>query len=414
MINTVRSQFRPQPSPDLARHHVLYLIDRLSTSGGAEGALQKICRFLPADRFRCSVATFSVGSGMHEHFPCPIYVFPLHRIYGWNAFKYGLELSRFLRSERVDIMHTFFPASDIWGGAVATLSGCPILVSSRRDMGILRLKKHRLPYLFANHFADQIQAVSGGVREFCISEERLAPDKVVTVENGVDLEGIDAAPCADRGHTLGLDSTTPLVITTANPRVVKGIDVLIRAIAIVRRHLPNVKFILIGAANESYMRELLNLVADLGVADNIRFLGSRDDVFSLLKMADLFCLPSRSEGLSNALLEAMSCSLPCVATDVGGNSEVVVDGESGFLVPSEQPDSLAARILTLLGDRDLMKRMGQAGRQIVQRKFTVQHMVDRLTFLYDGLLQQRGLSSPLIRQRHDPDGEPALPRFSEE
>lgn len=399
MVNALGSKFWAQPLVD-GRHHVLYLIDRLNATGGAEGALQKICRFLPADRFRCSVATFLAGNDIQGHFPCPIDVYPLSRIYGWNALKYGMELSRFLRRERVDIMHTFFPASDIWGSVVATLSRCPILVSSRRDMGILKLKKHRLPYLFANHFADQIQAVSGGVREFCISEEGLDPNKVVTVPNGVDLERIDAAPCADRSQTLGLDRTTPLIVTTANPRAVKGIDVLIRAIAIVRTEAPDAKFIVIGGAgDESYLRGLRDLAREFMVSDNIRFLGSRDDVFSILKMADLFCLPSRSEGLSNALLEAMSCRLPCVATDVGGNSEVVVDGRSGFLVPSERPDILAARILTLLGDRDVMKRMGEAGRQIVQEKFTVQHMADRLTLLYDQLLQQRGLSAPVSRQR---------------
>src|SRR5579871_321147 len=154
-MNLLRSRLRRRSSTSSTRHHVLYLIDRLASNGGTEGVLQKICRFLPSDRFRVSVATLLARDDIRENFPCPVAVYPLNRIYGWHAFKCGLELSRFVRSERVDIMHTFFPASDIWGGSVATLSGCPIWVSSRRDMGILRMKKHRLPYLFANHFADQ-------------------------------------------------------------------------------------------------------------------------------------------------------------------------------------------------------------------------------------------------------------------
>ena len=389
VFNSGHSEPRRSSSDD-RRHHVLYLIDRLlCTTGGAEGAIQKLCRFLPADRFRCSIATFVPGADIQQHFPCPIYVFPLQRLYGWTALQRAVELSRWLRSERVDIVHTFFPASDILGSVAAKLSKCPILISSRRDMGILRSRKHRLPYFFANRLADQIQTVSEGVREFCISEEHLSPEKVVTVENGVDLEQIDAATPHDRRQMLGLDNGAPIIVTVANPRFVKGIDVLIRAVALVRSELPDAKFLVIGRSeDERCEAELLALVAETGVANNISFLGPRDDVFSFLKMADVFCLPSRSEGLSNALLEAMSCSLPCVATSVGGNSEVVLDGQSGFLVPSEQPERLANSILTLSRDHNLRVKMGHTGRRIVERKFTVQHMVDRLAFLYGRLLQQ--------------------------
>ena len=114
---------------------------------------------------------------------------------------------------------------------------------------------------------------------------------------------------------------------------------------------------------------------------------------NLLKASDVFCLPSRSEGLSNALLEAMACRLPCVATDVGGNPEAVIDGLTGFLVPAENPEALAARILTLLRNRDSAQRMGQASRRLVESKFTVQHMIHRLAFLYNELLRERGLLS---------------------
>jgi len=94
---------------------------------------------------------------------------------------------------------------------------------------------------------------------------------------------------------------------------------------------------------------------------------------------------------TDALLEAMACGLPCVATDVGGNAEVVTEGGSGFLVPNEDADALAARIVTLLQDRQRAQRMGQEGRRLVESKFTVRHMIERLTFLYRGLLRDRGL-----------------------
>jgi|HubBroStandDraft_2_1064218.scaffolds.fasta_scaffold40069_2 glycosyltransferase involved in cell wall biosynthesis len=384
-----------QASSNVARRHVLYLIDRLQgVGGGAEGAVQKLCRFLPVDRFRCSVVTLGATSDIQQHFSCPVYIYPLERIYGWNAVRYGLKLSHFLRTEKVDIVHTFFPASDIWGAFVARMSGCPILISGRRDMGILRQKKHRLPYLFANRVFDQVQAVSERVREFCIEDEGFAPEKVITVENGVDLSAIDATPAADRLQALSLATSTPLVITVANLRFVKGIDVLLRAVGIVRRELPDAVFVIVGETLEpAYYRDLLRLIEQMGITRNVRLLGPRTDVFSLIKMADAFCLPSRSEGLSNALIEAMGCGVPCVATDVGGNSEVIEDGKTGFLVSSEQPQLLASRLIALLRNPGLRKGIGMAGRQTVEQRFTVQHMVDKLAVSYDQLLHARGRSS---------------------
>ncbi len=376
--------------PSRRRRHVLFLIDQLySIGGGAEGAIEKLCRFLPPDQFRCSVATFWAKPDIQEQFSCPVHVYPLQRIYGWNALKCGLRFRRFLLSEHVDILHTFFPASDIWGSAVAMMSRRPVLISSRRDMGILRLRKHRIPYLFANRLFDQVQAVSEKVREFCIEEEHLAPNKVITVRNGVDLEQIDAAAPSERS-AFAVDNDTPAVMTVANLRFIKGIDVLLRAAALVRSEVPGVMFTIVGHwHDERYRQELASLSGHLDLVNNVKFLGAREDVFSLLKGADAFCLPSRSEGMSNALLEAMACSLPCVATNVGGNSEVIVDGENGFLVPSQQPGVMAARLVALLKNAALRNRMGNAGRKSVEEKFTVQHMVNRLASSYTQLLESR-------------------------
>jgi glycosyltransferase involved in cell wall biosynthesis len=378
-------------------HRVLYLIDRLySTTGGAEGIVQKLCRFMPFRGYRCSVATLWLGGGVAQDFSCPVHVFPLPRIYGWSAIKYGRELGGLLRREQFDIVHTFFPASDIWGGIVSRLSGCPILISSRRDMGILRTRRHRIAYSLANRFFDQVQTVSERVREFCLREDNLPPEKVVTVYNGIDLNMVDAALTCDRSKMGELNRTGPVVVTVANLRPVKGIDVLVLAADLVRQRIPHVQFLVVGEAQDTaYAEGLGALVARLGLDETVRFLGRRNDVCAVLKASDVFCLPSRSEGMSNALLEAMACGLPCVATSVGGNSEVIIDGKTGFLVPSCEPEILATQLVRLLLDRELSKGMGQNGRSVVQSRFTVQHMVERLGFLYDQLLLQRDVRATL-------------------
>jgi L-malate glycosyltransferase len=388
-----RNQLNPTTTDTTSGHRVLFLIDRLhSIEGGAEGAVHKLCRFLPVYGFQCSVATFWAGQGVERLFPCPVRVLALDRTYDWTALQKAVAFGRLLRSERVEIVHTFFAASDLWGGLVARLSGCPILVSSRRDMGILRTRKQALPYRLVNRLFDQVQAVSEKVREFSISQDHLPPERVATVYNGIDLDAIDAALPADRS-ALTADLSAPIVVTVANMRFVKGIDVLVNAAARVRERVPDATFVVIGGALEepSCVEKVNAAVRHLRLAQNFKFLGTRTDVASLLKSSDVFCLPSRSEGMSNALLEAMACGLPCVATQVGGNAEVVTEGGSGFLVPSEDPDALAARIVTLLGDRERAQQMGQEGRRIVESKFTVRHMLERLTFLYHGLLRDRGL-----------------------
>jgi glycosyltransferase involved in cell wall biosynthesis len=236
--------------------------------------------------------------------------------------------------------------------------------------------------------------VSEKVREFCIQEDHLSPNKVVTVSNGVDLESVDVQPSPDRKVVLGLSDDVPVIMTVANLRPIKGIDLLVRTAALVCKQFPTANFVVVGETHkDSYLQELRTLAQQLGIQQNIRFLGRRNDVYALLKSSDLFCLPSRSEGMSNALLEAMACRLPCVATNVGGNSEVIIDGETGFLVSPENPQPLADGIIALLKDRERAQRIGEAGRRVVESKFTVQHMVQRLSSLYEGLLQERGLHS---------------------
>jgi glycosyltransferase involved in cell wall biosynthesis len=371
---------------------LLFLIDRMhSTEGGAEGVVDKLSRLLPSYGFQCQIATFWAGERVAERLSCPLHVLPLTSMYGWNALRCAKQFTSLLRSEQVDIVHTFFPASDLWGGVVARLSGCPVVTSSRRDMGILRSKKHRVLYRAVNQLFDQVHAVSESVRQFSIVEDRLSPDRVVTVHNGVDLKAIDAAEPGDRHLCFGAKPDQPVIAAVANIRRVKGIDVLVQAAALVVREVPNAIFAVIGAAlqERDYWEAIQNEIEGLGLGNNFRFLGQRSDVQALLKQADIFCLPSRSEGMSNALLEAMACRLPCVATSVGGTPEVIVDGVSGFLVGSEDWAMLAARMLTLLRDPARARRMADEGRRVVESRFTLNHVAQTLSQLYNDLLSKK-------------------------
>ena len=370
------------------RTHVLFLIDEFfDAHGGAEGALVRMTRHLPKDRFRCSVVTFHGKNADRTAFDCPFYVFELTTISDWHAVKMAFRLRSLIRREKVDIVHTFFETSDLWGGLVAKLSGRPLLISSRRDMGILRRNRHSLFYRLLGPMYDQVQAVSNQVREFAIREDGLNPNKVVTVYNGIELDQLSPARNQLTRKSLGVEHASHVILSVGNVRPVKGFDVLIRVAAIVCKQFPQAAFLIAGHFHDvPYSEELLALREELGLTNNVLFLGLRADVNAILPLGDLFCLPSRSEGLSNALLEAMAHSLPAVATRVGGNPEVVEDGQTGFLVESEDAQAMAEKILVLLKDPALASSMGKTGRQMLESKFTVERMVSRLVSLYDALL----------------------------
>lgn len=386
----------PVPISDSPRQspvNVLYIIDQLCELGGAERMLLSILRALPKDRFRSSLLTFRINPGLNifADFPCPYEVLPLQRTYGWTALQVARKIRRRIRDQRISIVHTFFETSDLWAAPLAKISGCKAVVSSRRDMGILRTRMHHIAYRIMNPTFDRVLTVSEAVRQFCIQSDHLSPKKVMTVYNGLALDKI-----ASRNGTgelrarLGLDPSARLITTIGNIRRVKGIDILVEAAAKVACHFPNAIFLVVGRNSEpAHFQEIQERIVALRIEKNVRFLGESENIFPFLKMSEVFFLPSRSEGFSNALIEAMACGLPCVATRVGGNSEAMEDGRSGYLVESENADESAERILMLLRNPVEAARMGDAGKEIVERKFTADVMMRKLTECYDSLLAEK-------------------------
>jgi glycosyltransferase involved in cell wall biosynthesis len=171
---------------------------------------------------------------------------------------------------------------------------------------------------------------------------------------------------------------------------VKGIDVFIRAAGRVRAEFPGALFLILGAPHDpATYAELCDLVKALGLEENVRFVADIEDVYPVLQQTDVFCMLSRSEGLSNALLEAMACGLPCVTTRVGGNPELIRDGVNGFLVESGDDAAAAERLLQLLRCPAQAQAMGGQSRLLVEESFTTGKMVEVLVRSYEYLLDQR-------------------------
>lgn len=370
--------------------HVLFLIDHLVARGGGEGNLLKLVQLLPPELVRCSIATFRIDPEIQKTISVPVHVFPIRRVYDLQGMRAALRLHRLIRAEQVEIVQTYFETSNLWGGLIAKLSGA-LLLSSRRDMGILRSAKHHLAYRLINRLSDRVLAVSEEVKRFCVDRDGVKPEKVLVIHNGVDLHQIAAAHRETAAFTTADWASAPHIVTClANVRRVKGIDVVLRAAQRVCRELPETVFVIAGSLyEEDYAVEVRQLVRTLGLEKNVRFLEFVDDPVPLLKMSHAFCLLSRSEGFCNALLEAMACGVPSVVSRVGGNPEAVTDGENGFLVSAEDHVTAADRLLFLLRNPERARQIGQAGRQSATIKFNAESMIRNLIGVYGELLARR-------------------------
>ncbi len=389
---------RGQPRP-----HVLFLIDHLLGRGGGEGNLLKVVELLPRDLVRCSVATFRIAPEIQKNLPVPLHLFRWQRFYHLDSLKAAFHLYDLIRREHVDIVQTYFETSNLWGGLVAKLSGASLL-SCRRDLGILRAPKHRLAYRLINRISDRILAVSEEVERFCVDQDRVDPKKIVVLYNGVDVRQVASSSPLSSGSPDGWTRGADHIITcVANIRYIKGVDVLVHTAYRVCREVPRVVFAVAGSLlDPAYIEQVRSLIASLGMENHVKLLGFLEDPVPLLKSSSAFCLLSRSEGFSNALLEAMACGIPPVVSHVGGNPEAIEDGKSGFLVPAEDPDSAAERLLLLLRDPERARRMGQLARETAQSRFSADVMIRNLLDLYRQLMAQRSLATPLPNHRQQP------------
>jgi glycosyltransferase involved in cell wall biosynthesis len=374
-----------------ARPSVLFLVDQLTELGGGERVLFELARRLPAHGFAVSVVSFRSRPDPAVFDLCDnIDFMPLRTCFGIEAARVAWRLRRLICDRHVEIVHTFFETADLYGSLVAKLSGVRHILSSRRDMGILRSGKHHLAYRLFGPMYSGVLAVSQQVRTQHMKTDRLRPDRVKVIYNGIDparfaqpQHGLEARA------SMGIPEGARLVSTIANINPWKGIDVFLRCAAEVARARQDTYFAIAGDFTDvALATELLKLTGSLNLRDRVRFLGRVPDVRSLLHASDVFCLLSRTEGLPNVVLEAMACALPTVATRVGGTPEVVDEGLTGFLVENEDHAAAAQRVLALLAHPAARHAMGQAAQERVMRDFTIQTMIQKHVEIYDSFLRR--------------------------
>jgi glycosyltransferase involved in cell wall biosynthesis len=381
----------PRSADGLA--HILLMVDQFArVMGGGERVLLRNAGLLLDAGYRVSILTFSIDPQCEaiSSAPCPVYLLPVPNVFSPAALGAAWRLGRFLRRERVRIVETFFESSNLFGGIVTRALSGARLVWNRRDMGILRGAKHTLAYKALRHLPHHVVAVSEKVRSHAIHFDHIPPDRTTVIYNGIPLERWNVAQDMELvapASELVAPASELRCVTIGNLRHVKGHDLLVEAAAVLVGEFPGVRFEFAGEILEhAFASTLRKRIAELGLESHIVFSGNVTDLPACLHGAALCVQPSRSEGFSNALIEAMAAALPVVATDVGGNAEAVLDGVTGTIVPAENITALVAALRPMLARANLRRDLGRAGRLRVESLFSEAAMKARICSLYRRLL----------------------------
>jgi glycosyltransferase involved in cell wall biosynthesis len=289
----------------------------------------------------------------------------------------SLSAVRALRGLRADVLHTHLVHADV-AGALGRRGAR--LVSTKHNDDPFRAGPFRLAERVLTHRASRVIAITEALRQFCVERVGLPAEKVEVVHYGLDAPPARWGPNPD----LALPDGARLLLCVSRLEPQKGIDTALRALTALP---PETVLVVLGEGPQR--AELEALAGHLGVAERTRFPGRIGDVAALLHQAELLVHPARWEGFGLAILEAMLCALPVVASRVSSLPELVADGETGILVPPDDPDALATALGILLEDRAHATQMGRAGRRRATEQFSVARMARRTAEIYGEALAAR-------------------------
>lgn len=377
---------------------ICILVTQLERAGSQKNAISQ-ARYFHQEGYQVHLCflydKYGLLSELNDQEPFPVISFgakdPDH-FYLRNVFSTLRALGKvyfFLKRQRVQVLECLTFYSNILGIFLGWFAGVPLRISSQRRSLIQHPRVvHRLDALWVNScLVDKMIVNSENTRSFCIEVEGMDPEKLTVIYNGIDTRRFDNQQYTPGGLEdlrASLDPPEdPIFVTTvARLHPQKGHKYLIRAASDIVAEFPNTLFLFVGEGEEKdNIRKLIN---ELNLSHHFRLLGVRKDVPDLLALSKLFVLPSLYEGMPNAVLEAMAARLPVVASDVDGISEVVLDGETGYLVPKKNPRQLKEKIVELITNDRTCQRFGERGYKRVKEHFSERQMCEN----YEGVMRR--------------------------
>lgn len=354
--------------------NILLVIESLAGRGGTETQLLELISRVDGTRFRLHVCCFEESAPPLE-LPPPhtIQILPLTKVNSPAAIRQILRLRAYIRRNRIDLVQTFMFKASVIGVLAAWGASCRAIVTSRRSLDFA--SGHYRMTRFLNGLSTRILANSETVKAATIEAEKVSPDKIDVLYNGVDLERfgrIETSHTAGLGR-FGIPEGAPVVGIVANLRPVKDIPFFLDAAKVAAAEIPDAAFLVVGTG--PLKPQLEAYAAELGIRERVYFAGPADNIAELLPHLKVGCLTSLAEGFSNAVLEYMAAGIPVVATAVGGNPEAIVHGVTGYLVKGRDVAGFAQHIVGLLRDEGTRRVMGRRAQARCRELFTVQEMV---------------------------------------
>lgn len=371
------------------------LMVRALDAGGTERQFCEFLNVIDRERFSPHVVCFREGlyAEALRRTGIPILVLPMRSFRSVHAMGYAWDLARYLKRHRIQLAHTYDFPLNCFGVPVARLAGTKVVLSSQRSHRNLRTSFYRRALRVTDRLVHGVVVNCESVRQDLLHGGTLSSAQIHLCYNGLDVERYRPAkrvlPPVLEGAGMVIGSVSLL-------RQEKGHDVLVEAFAQVAREIPSSRLLMVGSGPKEQV--IRRLAASLGVAEKCCFQPTTPDVTPWLRAIDIFVQPSRSEAFSNSLMEAMACGRAVVASRVGGNPELVTDGETGRLFESGSAGDLAGVLRNLAANANLRQRLGDAAARKIRQRFSIQASAHVMEDIYTMSLEQAGCP---VRPRSD-------------
>nr|QNO46841.1 D-inositol-3-phosphate glycosyltransferase [Methanosarcinales archaeon ANME-2c ERB4] len=364
--------------------NLLHLIQGLEI-GGLEIMVVNLLERLDHSRYRPSICCYdslgSLSQGLPER---GIGVHLLRRRPGID-YLYPFKLARHLRKSKINILHLHNPTALFYGTLAGKIARTTCIIYTEHGRDFSSSIKVKIANGLLCKMLDRVVAVAECGKKYLVEHEGVDERRIFKIYNGIDSQKFGRTHSGKLiRRELGITDDQPVIGIVARLDPIKNHACLIRAMKIIVTSLSRTVLLIIG--DGALRSELEGLTADLGLQNHVKFLGARSDIPELLSVMDVFVLSSFSEGLSLTLIEACAAARPIVATNVGGNAEIVEHESNGLLVPSDQPEVMANAIAEILNDKKKARLMGEKGRKKFEKGFTLDVMVKRYEALYGSCL----------------------------
>lgn len=375
---------------------ILHVLHSLRIGGLENGVINLVNNMDPC-RFDHAICCIDASGPMEERLSHPIEMRSLGKGNG-KDYLLPFRLTKVIREIGPDIVHTRNWGS-IDGVIAARLAGVRYIIHGEHGREAAdptgANRRRRLARKVLHPLIYQFVAVSEDIKKWLVEDVGIPLNKVVKIINGVDTERFQPAGYKTAAKTkLGLEPDAFVIGSVGRLDPVKDYATLVRAFAIFASGKTGLlgttdKTLLVIAGTGPEEGALRRLAGELGIMEKIHFLGERLNISQVMQAMDVFVLPSIAEGISNTILEAMACGLPVVATEAGGNGELVEDGETGFLFPPKEKWLLGEKLTYYIRHPEIAREHGIRGRKRIEARFSLARMVQEYESLYLDMVQGR-------------------------